>query len=235
MVGRVLTGNGITTYGNGATSLIGRDALQQLCRQRLHAFREQPDQRLVEVQGSPMRPGPLRVLQRRQAMAIVGLRVAPPVIDSTGRDLMPHVHSVGLDLKDAIDQVSVFPVLDQLQSGLDPEPLLLRAQASLPEGDHTGVHLHGGGQANEIAHVHRDHNLIAGQGMGEDRVILGASKTNMHGRLCRNSLFTGPAGKARTEIFVNQQPQGMAIQPRWRVRGRRGRPGGLGRRAWISA
>ncbi len=49
MVGKVLTGNGITAYGNGAYSLIGgdevsdaeRDALKQLCRQRLDAFREQ--------------------------------------------------------------------------------------------------------------------------------------------------------------------------------------------------
>ena len=43
------TFNGITRYGNGAYSLIGaeelsdaeRDALQQLCRQRLDAFREE--------------------------------------------------------------------------------------------------------------------------------------------------------------------------------------------------
>ena len=43
------TFNGITAYGNGAYSLIGgddlsdaeRDALQELCRQRLDAFREQ--------------------------------------------------------------------------------------------------------------------------------------------------------------------------------------------------
>ncbi len=49
MVGRVLTGNGITAYGDGNDSLIGgdelsdteRDELQQLCRQRLDAFREQ--------------------------------------------------------------------------------------------------------------------------------------------------------------------------------------------------
>ncbi len=49
LVGRVLIGNGITAYGNGAYSLIGgdvlsgaeRDELQQLCRQRLDAFREQ--------------------------------------------------------------------------------------------------------------------------------------------------------------------------------------------------
>jgi hypothetical protein len=41
MVGKVLSGNGITAYGNGATSLIGGDELQQLCRQRLDAFREQ--------------------------------------------------------------------------------------------------------------------------------------------------------------------------------------------------
>jgi hypothetical protein len=48
------TFNGITAYGNGATSLIGgdelsdaeRDQLQQLCRQRLDAFREQ---RALEV------------------------------------------------------------------------------------------------------------------------------------------------------------------------------------------
>ncbi|MEA5442095.1 hypothetical protein [Cyanobium gracile] len=49
MVGKVLTGNGITAYGNGAYSLIDsdelsdaeRDALQQLCHQRLDAFRQQ--------------------------------------------------------------------------------------------------------------------------------------------------------------------------------------------------
>jgi hypothetical protein len=41
MACRVLSGNGITAYGNGATSLIGGDELQQLCRQRLDAFREQ--------------------------------------------------------------------------------------------------------------------------------------------------------------------------------------------------
>ncbi len=34
MVGRVLTGNGITRYGE-------RDTLQQLCRQRLDRHREQ--------------------------------------------------------------------------------------------------------------------------------------------------------------------------------------------------
>jgi hypothetical protein len=49
MVGRVLTGNGITAYRDGHDSLIGgdelsdgeRDALLELCRQRLDAFREQ--------------------------------------------------------------------------------------------------------------------------------------------------------------------------------------------------
>jgi hypothetical protein len=49
MVGRVLTGNGITRYGDGLYTLIGaeelsdseRDALLQLCRQRLDGFREQ--------------------------------------------------------------------------------------------------------------------------------------------------------------------------------------------------
>ena len=49
MVGRVLTGNGITRYDDGLYSLIGaeelsdseRDALLQLCRQRLDGFREQ--------------------------------------------------------------------------------------------------------------------------------------------------------------------------------------------------
>jgi hypothetical protein len=40
-----------------------RDALLELCRQRLDAFREQPNQRLGELQGSSMRPEPLRVLR----------------------------------------------------------------------------------------------------------------------------------------------------------------------------
>jgi hypothetical protein len=83
------------------------------------------------------------------------------------------------------------------------------------------VHLHRSGQAKEVAHIHRDHNLIAGQSMGEDRVILGDSKTDMNSRLGRTSKFAGPAGQTRTEIFVNQQPQGMARQPRCRARGRR--------------
>jgi hypothetical protein len=49
MVGKVLTGKGITRYGNDAYSLIGgdelsdsqRDELLQLCRQRLESFRVQ--------------------------------------------------------------------------------------------------------------------------------------------------------------------------------------------------
>ena len=57
MVGKVLTGNGLTAYGNGAYSLIGcdelsdaeRDALQQLCRQRLDAFLEQRVRRCLPI------------------------------------------------------------------------------------------------------------------------------------------------------------------------------------------
>ncbi|MCP9845829.1 hypothetical protein KBY86_02820 [Synechococcus sp. Lug-A] len=62
------TFNGITAYGDGHDSLIRsdelsdgeRDELQKLCRQRLDAFRKHPDQRLGEVQGSPLRPAPHR-------------------------------------------------------------------------------------------------------------------------------------------------------------------------------
>jgi hypothetical protein len=70
------TFNGITRYDQGAYGLAGgvaegfcaavelsdteRDALLELCRQRLDAFREHPDQRLGEVQGSPLRPAPHR-------------------------------------------------------------------------------------------------------------------------------------------------------------------------------
>ncbi len=49
MVGKVLTGNGITRYERGTYDLVGgeelsdaeRDQLLQLCRQRLDAFRMQ--------------------------------------------------------------------------------------------------------------------------------------------------------------------------------------------------
>ena len=49
MVGRVLTSNGVTRYGDGLYTLIGaedlsdseRDGLLQLCRQGLDGFREQ--------------------------------------------------------------------------------------------------------------------------------------------------------------------------------------------------
>jgi hypothetical protein len=52
MVGRVLTGNGITRYGDGLTTLIGveelsdseRDALLELCHQR-------QDHLLLVIQG----------------------------------------------------------------------------------------------------------------------------------------------------------------------------------------
>jgi len=60
MVGRVLTGNGITTYLDGHYSLLGsdelsdaeRDELLELCRQRFG-----------EVRGADAGPGPLRVLR----------------------------------------------------------------------------------------------------------------------------------------------------------------------------
>ena len=71
------TFNGITAYGDGHDSLIGgdelsdgeRDALLALCRLRLDAFREQPNQRLGEVQGAHARPVPLRVLRGARAPA----------------------------------------------------------------------------------------------------------------------------------------------------------------------
>jgi hypothetical protein len=55
MVGRVLTGNGITRYGDGLTTLIGaeelgdseRDTLLQLCRQRLDGIREQRGEEVI--------------------------------------------------------------------------------------------------------------------------------------------------------------------------------------------
>ena len=48
------TFNGMAAYGNGHDSLIGGEELSDAER----------DQRLGELQGSPMRPGPLRVLRR---------------------------------------------------------------------------------------------------------------------------------------------------------------------------
>ena len=51
MVGRVLTGNCITRYGDGL------DALLQLCRQRLDGFREQRGEakKRVEAIHAPLR------------------------------------------------------------------------------------------------------------------------------------------------------------------------------------
>ena len=65
------TFNGITAYGDGHDSLIGgdelsdgeRDALLALCRLRLDAFREQPNQRLDQIPGAHPCQGPLRVLR----------------------------------------------------------------------------------------------------------------------------------------------------------------------------
>ena len=63
MVGHVLTGNGITRYGDGLYSLIGaeglsdseRDALMQLCRQRLDGFREQRGEEVARSSQEPAR------------------------------------------------------------------------------------------------------------------------------------------------------------------------------------
>ena len=51
-VGKVITGNGITAYGNSATSLIGGDALLNLCRQRLDAIHRRSTRRRSSVRGS---------------------------------------------------------------------------------------------------------------------------------------------------------------------------------------
>jgi hypothetical protein len=64
MVGRVLTGNGITAYGDGHDNLIGgdelsdgeRDALLELCRQRLDAFREQRGEEVFAHRSGHRRP-----------------------------------------------------------------------------------------------------------------------------------------------------------------------------------
>ncbi|CAK6693924.1 HNH endonuclease signature motif containing protein [Synechococcus sp. CBW1107] len=64
MVGKVLTGNGITQYGNGTYTLIDgdelsdaeRDALQQLCRHRLDAFREQRGEEVFAHRSRPRSP-----------------------------------------------------------------------------------------------------------------------------------------------------------------------------------
>ncbi|MDM7936779.1 MAG: hypothetical protein QUV06_04910 [Cyanobium sp. CZS 48M] len=71
MAGKVLTGNGITQYGNGTYTLIGgdelsdaeRDELQQLCRQRLDAFREQRGEEVFAHHSRHRSPGPLRMLR----------------------------------------------------------------------------------------------------------------------------------------------------------------------------
>ena len=65
------TFNGIAAYGDGHDSLIGgdelsdgeRDALLALCRLRLDAFREQPNQRLDQIPGAHPCQGPLRMLR----------------------------------------------------------------------------------------------------------------------------------------------------------------------------
>jgi diadenosine tetraphosphate (Ap4A) HIT family hydrolase len=74
MVGRVLTGNGITAYSNGAYSLIGaeelsdteRDQLQQLCRQRLDTFREQRGEEVFAHRSPISGSVKYRVLTRAQ-------------------------------------------------------------------------------------------------------------------------------------------------------------------------
>jgi hypothetical protein len=135
MVGRVLTGNRITRYGDGLTTLIGaeeltgteRDALLQLCRQPLGprdsgvGSRHRPADHSTGCVAGVRKAPPLAQSRDRQGLsggAVAGwcsLSRKACCIDSTGMNLMPQVHSLGLDLKHAIDEISALPVLDQLQ------------------------------------------------------------------------------------------------------------------------
>lgn len=82
--------------------------------------------------------------------------------------------------------------------------MLFGIQTSLPESDDTRVDLHAGSKTNEIPYIHRDHNLISCRCMGEDRLILSASKPDVDGRFCWNSLVASPTGQTRAEVFIDQ-------------------------------
>jgi hypothetical protein len=57
----------------------------------------------------------------------------------------------------------------------------------------------------------------------------------MHRSFCWITEPAGPKSQTRAEIFIDQQLQAKAPQPRCSCSMVRGRPGGLGKRACISA
>jgi hypothetical protein len=95
MVGRVLTGNVITCYGEGLTTLMGAEELSDSERDTLLHF---PASGSVKVRVLARGTGPLRVL-RRQAVAQQtphqqALEVAPIIPKEPGR-LGRHLQSAG--------------------------------------------------------------------------------------------------------------------------------------------
>ena len=129
-----------------------------------------------------------------------------------------------LDFENAIDQIWSVNFHAVAQSHLDADPLLFSVQASLPKCDDPRMQLCDCGQTHEIADIQRDHHLIAIESVRENGFIVGASKADMHSGFSWNSLLTGPADDARTEVFIDQQLQGEDLQPRCSVSDFRGRP-----------
>jgi len=65
---------------------------------------------------------------------------------------MPYDRVISLNLKHSIHEIRIWALVDQLQGGLHPGPLLLSIQTGFPERDDAWV---------EISHVHRNHDLIS--------------------------------------------------------------------------
>ena len=74
---------------------------------------------------------------------------------------MPYDCVISLNLKHSIHEIRVWALVDQLQGGLHPGPLLLSIQTGFPERDDAWVDLHAGSEPHEISHVHRNHDLIS--------------------------------------------------------------------------
>ena len=121
--------------------------------------------------------------------------------DGVPQALLPSL----LHLQNAIDQITVASLLGKSQGCVKVLPLLCCTEFSLPRRNHSGMQIHPRGQGDEVTHVHHSFS--------------------------RYARFTGPSRQSWAQVFINQELQGAAAQPRWRSSALRGRPGGLGMRA----
>ena len=121
-----------------------------------------------------------------------------------------------LHLQNAIDQITVASFLGKSQGCVQVLPLLCCTEFSLPQRNHSGMQIHPRGQGDEVTHVHCHHHLVLRESSRKHGRMRCARQPHVDHSFSRNARFTGPTHQSWAQVFINQELQGAAAQPRWR-------------------